>query len=282
MLVNLNDLLPKAAISDYAVPCFNVLGFEDAKAIVNAAEKVNKPIILAANKSLIDFMGVKHAALFMCALAKEAAVPVCVHLDHTYDESIIYQAIQYGFSSVMFDGSQLPLEENIRRTRAVVDVAHAVGVSVEGEIGSVPYDDIRPHILSIPTRVEDAQRFAEHSGADAIAVSVGNIHRLKTPTAIIDHHQLAAIAKVVDAPLVIHGTSGINDSDLQRLIKSAVAKFNIGTLLRQAFIKGVRQAVEENHDIREKALLMEGAMSAVEQLVARQLTLFYDLHRYTE
>ena len=275
MIVNLRDLLPAAAESDYAVPCFNVFGFEDAKAVVNAAEALQKPVILAANKTIVDFMGVENAAQMISGLAKQASIPVCAHLDHTYEEDIVFKGIHHGFSSVMFDGSQLPLEENIRRTKAVADVAHACGVSIEGEIGSVPYDDIRPHIKTISTTPYEAAAFARESGVDAVAVSVGNIHRLKEPTATIDHERLAEIAAVVDKPLVIHGTSGIPAADLQKMRKGAVAKFNIGTVLRQAFGHKLREAVINNPEEFDRLFFMEAVMPEVEKAALEQLKLFY-------
>ncbi|MDG2609773.1 class II fructose-bisphosphate aldolase, partial [Vibrio parahaemolyticus] len=113
MLVNLNDLLPEAAASNYAVPCFNVFGFEDARAVVEAAEQVNKPVILACNKDVVDFYGVETAAAMFLNLAHKSTVPVVLHLDHTYEEDIVFRALKAGFSSVMFDGSQLTLDENI-------------------------------------------------------------------------------------------------------------------------------------------------------------------------
>ncbi len=275
MLVSLRELLPEAARADYAVPCFNVFGYEDARAVVSAAEKFGRPVIIAANKTLVDFMGVESAASMLSLLAKDASVPVCAHLDHTYEEDIVYRGIHHGFSSVMFDGSQLTLEENIRRTRQVVDVAHACGVSVEGEIGSVPYDDIRPHIKTITTSPDDAARFASESGVDAVAVSVGNIHRLKAPTATIDHDHLEKIAAKVGTPLVIHGTSGIREHDLLRLRKGPVAKFNIGTILRMAFGHKLQEVVRNNPDQFDRLFFMEAVMPAVEEAALDQLRLFY-------
>lgn len=279
MLVSLKELLPEAATSDYAVPCFNVFGYEDARAVVNAAEKIERPVILAANKTLVDFMGVENAARMIRILAEQASVPVCAHLDHTYEEEIIFKGIHHGFSSVMFDGSQLPLEENIRRTRAVVNVAHACNVSVEGEIGSVPYDDIRPHIKTLSTDPFEAQAFADESGVDAVAVSVGNIHRLKEPTATIDHERLKDIARVVDKPLVIHGTSGIPVDDLQSMRRGAVAKFNIGTVLRQAFGHTLREVIHKHPEAFDRLFFMEEVMPAVEAAALDQLCLFYGIVR---
>lgn len=274
MLVNLNDLLPTAADSSYAVPCFNVFGYEDARAIIEAAEELRKPVILAANKDMVDFMGVKLLARMLTSMAEDSSAQVCVHLDHTYDEEIVFQAIHHGFSSVMFDGSQLPLEENIRRTRQVVDVARAVGVSVEGEIGSVPYTEGRDHIKSISTEPEEALRYAQESGLDAMAVAVGNVHRLTTPTSVIDYPRLERIAGIVgDIPLVIHGTTGIREEDLVKLKQTRVSKFNIGTSLRMAMGNNLRRLMNEEPDQFDRLYFMKKAMPYVREDAMRILKL---------
>ncbi|PJE78971.1 Fructose-bisphosphate aldolase [invertebrate metagenome] len=280
MLVNLNDLLPEAAQSDYAVPCFNVFGYEDARAVTEAAEQIKRPVILAANKHVVDFMGIEHAAKMLRLLAENTSVPVCVHLDHTYEASIVYQGIRHGFSSVMIDGSQLTLEANIEKTRKVVDVAHACGVSVEGEIGSVPYDDIRPHIKTIATDPEIARIFSEESGVDAVAVSVGNIHRLTEPVAVIDHKRLEDIARKVSIPLVIHGTSGIPEADIRKMCHGKAAKFNIGTVLRMAFGHRLRHIMAEYPDAFDRLFFMEHTIPAVREAALGQMQLFYgaDFH----
>ncbi|MBY5947778.1 class II fructose-bisphosphate aldolase [Photobacterium rosenbergii] len=273
MLVSLKELLPQAAESDYAVPCFNVFGYEDACAVVEAAEAVGKPVILACNKDVADFYGVETAAAMLLPLAHNSSVPVCLHLDHTYDEDVVYRALKAGFSSVMFDGSQLPLDENIARTRAVVDVAHALGASVEGEIGSVPYEEGRDHIKSIYTEPEDALRFAKESGADCVAISVGNVHRLTEPTCTIDFGRLDRIANMVDIPLVIHGTSGIRDEDMQELKRTRVSKFNIGTCLRQALGHNLRDFMNAEPQKFDRIYFMRKAMPFVKEEAIRNFEL---------
>ena len=146
MLVTLKELLPTESASGGAVACINVFGFEDALAIIEAAENLKRPVILATNKDMVDQLGVASLAGMLRPLAESSSAQVCLHLDHTYEEQIVYQAIHSGYSSVMFDGSQETLTENIRRTRQVVEVAKSLGVSVEGEIGSVPYSEGRDHI----------------------------------------------------------------------------------------------------------------------------------------
>lgn len=273
MLVNLNDLLPDAANSDYSVPCFNIFGYEDARAVVEAAEEVNKAVILACNKDVVDFYGVETAAAMFLNLANKSSVPVCLHLDHTYEEDIVYRALKAGFSSVMFDGSQLPLEENIARTKKVVEVAHALGASVEGEIGSVPYEEGRDHIKSIYTEPEDAARFAKESGVDCVAISVGNIHRLTEPTCTIDFGRLDSIAKEVSVPLVIHGSSGISDEDMIKLKHSRVSKFNIGTCLRQALGHNLRGYMNDEPQKFDRIYFMQKAMPYVKQEAIRNFEL---------
>ena len=273
MLVNLNQLLPEAAASSYAVPCFNVFGYEDARAVIEAAEALNKPVILACNKDVIDFYGPEGAGAIFLTLARESTVPVVLHLDHTYDEAIIFKALKAGFSSVMFDGSQLPLEENIARTRKVADVAHALGASVEGEIGSVPYQEGRDHIKTIDTVPAEAGRYARESGADCVAVSVGNVHRLTAQSSVVDFALLDQITTEVDLPLVIHGASGIRDEDMQILKKSQVSKFNIGTCLRQALGHNLRDFMNQEPEKFDRIYFMQKAMPMVRDEASRNFKL---------
>ena len=245
MLATLKDLLPPAADGHYAVPCFNVFGNEDVVAILAAATEAGRGVILACNKDMADHMGVIGFAGMVRGLADAAAVPVCVHLDHCYEEERIHAALKAGFTSVMFDGSQLPLAENIARTAAIAKAARRFGASVEGEVGSVPYTEGRDHIKSEFTAPADAAAFAAHSGVDAMAISVGNVHRLTEASSAIDFDLVARIAASTRLPLVIHGTSGIREDDIRRLKTMRVAKFNIGTSMRLAFNRSLRQSLSD-------------------------------------
>src|ERR1700692_1266439 len=193
MLVNLATILSPAVDSGYSVACFNVFGWEDAGAVVDAAAQLGAPVILAATLDFRNFMPIDVIAVMLRSLAERAPVPVCVHLDHTYDVDEVLRAVDLGFTSVMFDGSQLPLEENIAGTRRVAQYAHAAGCSVEAEIGSVPYAEGRAHIKTELTSPAHAKLLAEDRDADAVAISIGNIHRLTAPAATIDFTRLAQI-----------------------------------------------------------------------------------------
>ena len=273
MLVNLKEILAPALEGGYGVGCFNVFGWEDAKAVVQAGEALGAPVILSANLDLRGFMPLQVIAGMFRALGEAASVPVCAHLDHTYVVDDVLRAVDAGFTSVMFDGSQLPLKENILKTQRVADYAHAAGASAEAEIGSVPYAEGRDHIVAALTEVDEAAALAEESGVDALAVSVGNVHRLRAPGAEIDFERLAEIEARVAQPLVIHGTSGIHEADVGRLAATRVCKFNVGTTLRQAFGRGLRETLAADAERFDRLEIMSEVMPKVTEETVRVIRL---------
>lgn len=273
MLVNLATILAPAVEGGYGVACFNVFGWEDARAVVDAAEQTGAPVILAASLDFTQFVPVEVIAGMFRSLGEAAAVPVCAHLDHGYEINAILRAMDAGFTSVMYDGSQLPLEANIAGTKRVAAYAHAAGCSVEAEIGSVPYSEGRAHIKSELTDAKEAVILANESNLDAMAISIGNIHRLRMPAATIDFGLLAKIEASVSVPLVIHGTSGIFEADIARLARTRVAKFNIGTCIRQAFAKGLRETLAAHLDRFDRLEIMRGVMPYVTHEAQRVICL---------
>jgi fructose-bisphosphate aldolase class II len=274
MLVNLATILAPAVDRDYSVACFNVFGWEDAQAVVNAAVELGAPVILGVSLDFRKLMPLEVIAPMLRAAAQRAPVPVCVHLDHTHDIPELMRAVDAGFTSVMYDGSQLPLDENIAGTRRVVEYAHAALCSVEAEIGSVPYAEGRAHIKSELTEVRDAVRLAAESGLDAMAVSIGNIHRLREPAAVIDFARLEAIEAAVTVPLVVHGTSGIFENDIERLARARrVAKFNIATVLRQAFGRGLRETLARHPQRFDRVEIMGDVMPVMSREANRMIRL---------
>ena len=273
MLVNLCQILPQAANGNGSVACFNIFGFEDAQAIISAAESTNLPVIIATNKDMVDQLGVRCLAGMLLPLIQKSTAQICLHLDHCYEEAVIYQAMGAGYSSVMFDGSQLPLDENITRTRQVVNIAHSLGLSVEGEIGSVPYHEGRDHIRTEATVPEQARMYVDKSNIDAVAISVGNIHRLSKPSAEIDFTLLQEIESLVDIPLVIHGTTGIANDELLRLKSTRVAKFNIGTSLRRVIGDSLRQSMENEPEKYDRQYFMSKVQTHAQSEAERMLRL---------
>ncbi|CAG7642440.1 putative fructose-bisphosphate aldolase [Paenibacillus solanacearum] len=273
MLVTLKEMADRAAAEAYAVPAFNIFGYEDIAPVVQAAEAMNAPVILAANLVAVKHMPVPYLAPLMLRAAREASVPVCVHLDHGKDLAACVEAIEHGFSSVMYDGSQLPLEDNIRRTKEIADYAHAHGVSVEAEIGSVGYSDpsiAMKHMLSDPDEVDV---FVRETGIDAVAISVGTVHRMESQAASIDFDLLQRIQDRVGIPLVIHGSSGVPDDQLRRLTTYRVAKINIGTALRMAFGRTLRDELERKPKEFDRIALFQQPMEAVREAALAKFAL---------
>lgn len=263
MLSSLKPFITEIAYMRKAVPGFNIFGFEDAQAVIEAAEQVGAPAILMTNKDCIEHIPLDVLTGLLRAMASRAKVPVCIHLDHAKSEELVKNAIEAGYTSVMFDGSALPLEENIARTRSIVEFAKKYDVSVEGEIGSVAYSDRNFEIPTVYTDPEEAARFARETGVDLMAVSVGTLHRMQSQNAEIQYDRLDAIQAKTNIPLVIHGATGVSDEDLSRMIGYNIGKFNIGTALRIEFGKALRNEVLANPDEYDRLKLFKEPMNAV-------------------
>lgn len=241
-LVTLKEVLTPCLTDGTAVAGLVVLGWEDAVAYVRAAEAERRPVILQAGPGCRAHTPLPVLAAMFRVLAEGASVPVVAHLDHGESLDVCRQAIDCGFTSVMYDGSALPLGENIDRTAEVAALAHAAGVSVEAELGYVGYHQ---GAASTGTDPAEVARFALETGIDALAVSVGNSHLMTSPGADVDRVRLAAIQTAAPGlPLVLHGGSGL-PMDLRRRLarETTVCKFNIGTELRLAFGAALRQAL---------------------------------------
>lgn len=240
-LATLADVLQPALVGGYAVPGLVCLGWEDMRAYVRAAEAERAPVILQAGPGCRAHTPLPILGKMFRHLAETASVPVVAHLDHGYTLEDCRVALDAGFTSLMFDGSRLPLLQNIDATAAVAELAHAAGVSCEGEIGFVGYAGGEN---SAGTDPADAAQFARETGVDAMAVSVGNLHLQQGPGSGLDLARLRAIEAVTTVPLVIHGGSGVPAAQRAALAtNSRIAKFNIGTELRMAFGAALRAAV---------------------------------------
>ncbi|WP_421979531.1 class II fructose-bisphosphate aldolase [Roseibium sp.] len=255
------------ALSDgYALAGLVVLGWEDAVAFVEAAEEAGCPVILQAGPGCRAHTPVPVIGKMMRHLADQANVPVVCHLDHGYTVDECRAGIDHGFTSVMFDGSKLPISENIELTAGLVREAHAADVSVEGEVGYVGYAQGAASAFTDP---EEAARFDRESGADAIAVSVGNVHLQTEKTDGIDFDALRAIEAVTSKPLVLHGGSGIPPEVRQRLARETrVCKFNLGTELRQTFGRTLRQTLAEQPEVFDRLAILKSTMPAMRESVS--------------
>lgn len=273
MLANLTDLTGPALKGGYAVACFNVFGYEDARAVVDAAEARKASVILAVNLDMTEFMPLQHIIGMLRPLAESASVPVCIHLDHNYEIETVKQAIDCGFSSVMYDGSQKPIAGNIAGIQTVVEHARKQGVSVEAEVGSVPYAKGRDHIKSELTNVAEAIAMAEQGQPDVLAISIGNVHRIENSYVDIDFDNFAALEQALKIPLVIHGTSGIKPGDIRSLARRNVCKFNIGTCLRQRFGKALRDTLATDEKLFDRLTIMKKVMPEISDEASQMIEL---------
>lgn len=265
----LADVLEPAIHGRYAIAGLVVLGWEDAVAFVEAAEEAGCAIILQAGPGCRAHTPVPVIGKMIRYLADQARVPVVCHLDHGYTVDECRSGIDHGFTSVMFDGSKLPISENIDLTAGLAEEAHAAGVSVEGEVGFVGYADGAASAFTDPL---EAGRFDRESGADAIAVSVGNVHLQTEKTDGIDFEVLKSIEDVTSKPLVLHGGSGIPPEIRRRLARQTrVCKFNLGTELRQSFGASLRQTLEEQPEIFDRLAILKSTMPAMRASVSEIL-----------
>ena len=243
-VATLAQVLQPALKGGYAVAGLVTLGWEDMRAYVAAAEAEGVPVILQAGPGCRAHTPLPILGAMFRHLAEAASVPVVAHLDHGYTFDECHQALDCGFTSVMFDGSRKPLRQNIDETAAIAEMAHAAGVSCEGEIGFVGYAGGEGSAGTDPV---EAAQFARETGVDAMAISVGNVHLQQDKQGGLDEARIRAIQALTAVPLVIHGGSGVPMAQRRALaLGSNICKFNIGTELRMAFGAALRAAVNSD------------------------------------
>ena len=254
-LATLKDVLQPALTGGYAVAGLVTLGWEDMRAYVNAAEAEGLPVILQAGPSCRANTPLPILGKMFRTLAETVSVPVVAHLDHGYTFEECQEALDSGFTSLMYDGSRKPLGQNIDETARIAEIAHAAGISCEGEIGFVGYSEGEN---SLGTDPEEAAIFARNSGVDAMAISVGNVHLQQNHEGGLDEVRIRAIEALTEVPLVIHGGSGVPLEQRQRLARtSKVCKFNIGTELRLGFGKSIRQILADDGEVFDRIQILK-------------------------
>ena len=270
MLVNLNEVLKKAQNEKYAVGLFNTTDTDMLQAVIEAAEESNSPVILGTAEVLLPYGELKLIAPSVIAAAKRAKVPVVVHYDHglTFDRCI--EALKLGFSSIMFDGSAKPYEQNIAETREMVKIAHAFGATVEGEIGHVGEAAKEDNLLTdMYTTPEEAKAYLEATGVDALAVAIGSAHGVYKKKPMLNIERLKEISSAVKVPLVLHGGSGLSDDDFKNTIRNGIAKVNIFTDLCLAGERAMKDGEEKKLGYLEtRNLKVEYIKEAVKHKIA--------------
>ena len=253
--VNLKTLLSKANKNNYAVAGLVVLGWEDALAFTQAADETRMPIILQAGPSCRAHTPIPILGKMFRYLSDQTKTPICCHIDHGYSLRECKEGMDYGFTSVMYDGSKLTLKQNIINTAKIAKLAKSYKVSLEGEVGIVGYHNGK---VSQGTNLIEAKKFANESGVDAMAISVGNTHLQINKTAQIDIKKIKDIQSVTKIPLVLHGSSGISYKMRKKIAcTTSVAKFNIGTELRMVAGNSLRANVNYNINVFDRLQLLK-------------------------
>lgn len=279
MLINLQALLQTAERQRIAYGSFNVYNVESLQAVLEAAHQVNEPAIIAFGAAYEKHMPLEAMAELVKYYAAPSDIPFVLHLDHCKQKETILRALRAGFTSVMFDGSSLPLAENIARSRDVASCAHEFGASLEGELGYMNPEDgssVGPADPASYTSPEDAGAYAAASGADALAIAIGNAHGLYQGKPDLDIRRLSEIHEAVALPLVLHGSSGIPLELLQRAIRHGIRKININTEVSTAGIQAAREFLAGHTDPNTRFEAMtKHAERCMAKVVSRYMTVFH-------
>lgn len=250
------EMIKKAQQGHYAVPAFNAENLEMVQAIITAAEQMNSPVIIQTTMPTVKYLDPEAAYAMVYTFAKKSKVPVALHLDHCTDFDAVMVAVKAGYSSVMFDGSKLPFEENVRLTKQVVETAHPMGITVEAELGAIGgKEDNVESKESIYTDVNEAKEFVEKTGVDILAIAIGTAHGFYKGEPKLDFDRIAEIGKTVDAPLVLHGGSGVPEAAVKKAISLGMSKVNFATELRAAATKGAREVLKDESVIDPKKFM---------------------------
>ncbi|MEE0014290.1 MAG: class II fructose-1,6-bisphosphate aldolase [Bacilli bacterium] len=277
MLVNMNQMLKKAKEEHYAVPHFNINNLEWTKFILEECNELNVPVILGVSEGAVKYMG---SYLVVADLVKALVkslnikIPVCLHLDHGSSLESCISAIDAGFSSVMIDGSRLPLEENIKITKEVVSYAHERGISVEAEVGHIGTTEDNMTKEETNATLEDCQILYENTDIDALAAALGSVHGFYKKEANLDFETMELINKSLPVPLVLHGGTGIPDDKIRMAISKGISKININTELQSVWSKAVRKYLLENEDVYDPRKIISSGEAAMKERISEIVTLF--------
>jgi len=284
MLVNLNDILIKAKEGKYGVGLFNAVNVEMARAVIETAEELRAPVIVGTAEILLGAMSLERVAEYLIPMAQKASVPVCVHYDHGLTFEKCMEALKLGFTSIMYDCSTDCYEDNVEKVARMTEICHAMGVTVEGELGHVGDNegaaegsDIMDDPSAWFTDVSLAADFVERTGVDALAVAVGNAHGDYKFPPKLDFDRIADIFARTGVPLVLHGGSGLSDEDFRRAVQNGICKINIFTDIDKAGKAGIEEGLAAG--ARTMMGLIPFEIAAMKKVVAQKMTLFGSVGR---
>jgi ketose-bisphosphate aldolase len=279
MITNVREMLERARAEGYAIGAFNTVNLETTRGIVLAAKEVKSPVILQVTEKTFDYAGGRAIFHLIKDMAESYApeIPVGIHLDHGKSFEVVERAMEIGFPSVMYDGSRKEYADNLMTTRKIVELAHLRGISVQAELGNVPYlgevnmDSI--HWDKYMTDPAQAAEFVKETGIDTLAVAIGNAHGFFKEREVPDYDRLQTIASQVSIPLVLHGSSDWDEERVRKVIEMGISCFNVDTSIRLGFIGAIKQHLEE-HEETDIRRLLGGAMASVSDVVKQKIAMY--------
>lgn len=273
-LVTSKEMLKDAQKNQYAVGAFNANNMEIVQAIIETAEEERAPVIVQASQGAIKYAGLDMIVGMVKVLAERASIPVVLHLDHGTDYGQNIKCLRAGFTSLMFDGSALPFQENVTLTKKVVEMAHTVGIPVEAEIGQIGKMDssdepgvAREKIKEFLADPEEANEFVRLTSVDSLAAAVGTIHGCREPIAQLDIPRIEKIRDLTGVPLVLHGASGASDEEVKKGIAAGICKINIDTRIRMAFTRAIQDYLTKNPDDIDPRKALGAAKEAAKTVI---------------
>jgi fructose-bisphosphate aldolase class II len=276
-LVTSKEMLQAALEGHFGVGAFNANNMEQIQGIIDAANEERSPVILQVSQGAIDYAGLGFATAMVKTAAEEATVPVVLHLDHgsSFEQNV--QCLRAGFTSLMFDGSKLSYDENVRITAKIVEMAGVVGIPVEAELGKVlqSRDNVsEDQVKAAMTDPDEAADFIARTGISSLAVAIGSVHAMQSADAELDIERLKAIRAKVNIPMVLHGSSGVKESSEVEAIQHGICKINVATMLNQAFIKGILDGYAANPKNIDPRKWLQISRDGVKEVVRHKMRLF--------
>ncbi|GMQ64302.1 class II fructose-bisphosphate aldolase [Vallitalea maricola] len=275
-LVSSLELIKKAKEKKVAIAAFNIHNLETIQAVIEGASEERAPVIIQTTPGTLKHAGIEYIGVIVKKAADMYNIPVALHVDHCPSFNTIVQCIKNNYTSVMIDGANLEYEENVKLVKRVTDMAHAVGIQVEGEIGRIGgvEDDMFVNsdeaALTIPS---EAKKFVEDTGIDTLAIAIGTAHGMYKGEPKLDFDRLSAIEAIVDVPLVLHGASGVPDDSIKEAIKRGIAKINIATELKNPMAEAIAGTFAKNKEENDPRNYMGAAREAVKEVVKKKIRL---------
>lgn len=278
MVVSSARLMKRAEKENYAIPAFNIDNLESAMAVSEIMHELRTPVIVQMIPRTLNYGGIAIYPAMMRELMADCPVDYALHLDHGSSLALAKKCISGGFSSVMFDGSLMPFEDNVKFTKEVTDFALPMDVSVEGELGTIGGKEEGDTDLEASyTKVSEAEEFVRRTNVSTLAIGVGTAHGVYKGTPHINVQRIKEIHSAIDTPLVLHGASGLSDEVLKDCIAAGITKINFATELRQAYTNGIKAEFAKDPEVFDPKIYMRGAIDSIKEVLRHKINICYNI-----